>query len=324
MEARYHAQNRYEYKNRMIITFLINSDWKPLRAIQYRGVYLPYSGEIVLATATLIDHRTNCKYLLYKNETSYDIWRFVEAPTIMKLKKDNWSMKDFEAALKACPELKDESINITNTFVLEDRIMTETERRETLRECQKKVWDWMSERDRDIFNRVQNNESMESIAVRYKSTAQSIRSTYNKIVKDMREVVDFDNCNYTFWKLHFGTLVHNALIRRNIYTLNQLHRAYMDKSLLNIHGIGEATLYKISELLKDNGFDDISMEVPDVKVRDVNGEADTLAVTINGVDHLVEYTRDKDGEAIITGVYKSVKVNSGVIKELTNILNKTK
>ena len=28
--------------------------------------------------------------------------------------------------------------------------MTVEERRETLKECQKKLWDWMSERDRDI------------------------------------------------------------------------------------------------------------------------------------------------------------------------------
>ena len=42
--------------------------------------------------------------------------------------------------------------------------MTTEERRETLKECQKKLWDWMPERDRDIFNRVQNEESFESIA----------------------------------------------------------------------------------------------------------------------------------------------------------------
>ena len=70
--------------------------------------------------------------------------------------------------------------------------MTVEERRETLKECQKKLWDWMSERDRDIFNRVKNEETYDSIAFEYKTTVPSIRSTYNKVAKDMMEIVDFD------------------------------------------------------------------------------------------------------------------------------------
>ena len=321
MEARYYVRSMCEYGNRMIITFLINS-WEPLRVVQYKGIYLPYSGEIVLGSAVLIDNRAACEYLLYKNETSTDIWRFIDnPPNIMPLKNSNWSMKDFENALKVC--FKDVPVKVTDKFILEDGVMTTEERRESLKECQKALWDWMSERDRDIFNRVQNNESMESIALRYKSTVPSIRSTYNKVAKDMREVVDFHNCNYTYWKLYLGVSVHNALLRKNIFTLNQLHRAYTDKSLFNIHGIGEATMYKIAELLSDNGFDDISTDTPVIKVRDTNGEVDTLAVSINGCDYLVEHTRDEDGEVIIVDIYKSVKANNGIIKELTNILNKT-
>lgn len=199
--------------------------------------------------------------------------------------------------------------------------MTTEERRETLKECQKKLWDWMPERDRDIFNRVQNEESFESIAFEYKTTVPSIRSTYNKVAKDMREIVDFDACNYTYWKLYSGVTVHNALLRKGIYTLNQLYRAYTSKWLMQIHGIGEGTIYKIAELLEANGFDDVITETPDIKVKNTNGEADTLAVTISSTDYLVEYTREEDGTAAITGVYKSVKVNNGVIKELNKIIN---
>ena len=89
---------------------------------------------------------------------------------------------------------------------------------------------------------------------------------------------------------------------------------------MQIHGIGPGTMYKIAELLEANGFDDVITETPDIKVKNTNGEADTLAVTISGTDYLVEYIREEDGAAI-TGVYKSVKVNNGVIKELDKIVN---
>ena len=64
MEARYYVRSMCEYGNRMIITFLINS-WEPLRVVQYKGIYLPYSGEIVLGSAVLIDNRAACEYLLF-------------------------------------------------------------------------------------------------------------------------------------------------------------------------------------------------------------------------------------------------------------------
>ena len=179
----------------------------------------------------------------------------------------------------------------------------------------------MSERDRDIFNRVKNEETYDSIAFEYKTTVPSIRSTYNKVAKDMMEIVDFDACNYTYWKLYLGVSVHNALLRKGIYTLNQLYRAYTSKWLMQIHGIGPGTMYKIAELLEANGFDDVIAETPDIKVKNANGEADTLTVTINDADYLVEYIREENGTAVITGVYKSVKVNNGVIKELNRIIN---
>ena len=69
---------------------------------------------------------------------------------IMLLKNSNWSMKDFENALKVC--FKDVPVKVTDKFILEDGVMTTEERRESLKECQKALWDWMSERDRDIFN----------------------------------------------------------------------------------------------------------------------------------------------------------------------------